>query len=299
MTPNFSKVILGTVQLGMPYGLGPWKNELMPEATAFAILDAAWDNGITTLDTSPNYGVAEERIAKFMRLNPSKRFNLISKFKSQDIDSKQKIFCLKTWIEKSPLIRVSSAGAISMLLHNENDIYSDIVVDAIQKFQTRGFFSSWGVSVYSQKVAMKAAATEHCQIIQLPFGILNQSFYADGVLEILSNQKKTIHARSIFTQGLLFADHLNAGLASDEVLKIIKTLSDLSAQKGLTLMQYAVSFVLSFAVLNGIVIGVDTSQQLEEIIGCLDKPTNHLEFHVLCEQIGQLSPDDVRPERWK
>jgi hypothetical protein len=42
MENQFSKIILGTVQLGMPYGLGPWKNELMPEATAFSILDAAW-----------------------------------------------------------------------------------------------------------------------------------------------------------------------------------------------------------------------------------------------------------------
>ena len=68
----------------MAYGFGRWANELMPEAAAFSILDAAWDNGITTLDTSSNYGVAEERIAKFMRLNPSKNFDLISKVKSKN-----------------------------------------------------------------------------------------------------------------------------------------------------------------------------------------------------------------------
>ena len=90
MENQFSKIILGTVQLGMPYGLGPWKSELMPEVTAFSILDAAWDSGIRTLDTSSNYGVAEERISKFMRLNPSKNFDLISKVKSQNKLSNQK-----------------------------------------------------------------------------------------------------------------------------------------------------------------------------------------------------------------
>ena len=299
MTLNFSKVILGTAQLGMPYGLGIWKSELMPEATAFSILDAAWNNGITTLDTSSNYGLAEERIAKFMRLNPSKNFDLITKVKSQHSSSEQKLLCLDNWLEKSPLLRVASAGSLSMLLHNQNDIFSEIVTDAIQRCQMQGFFSSWGVSAYSQKVAVKAAKTENCQIIQLPFGILNQSFHADGVLEILSNHKKTIHARSIFTQGLLFAADFNTQPLSDESIEVIKVVSDFSAKKGLTLMQYAMSFALSFDTLNSVVVGVDTSQQLEEIIGCLNRPSNHMEFGALCEQIGQLSSEDVRPERWK
>ena len=38
----FSSFILGTVQLGMQYGLGQWKNETMPEEVAFSILNKAW-----------------------------------------------------------------------------------------------------------------------------------------------------------------------------------------------------------------------------------------------------------------
>ena len=108
MESQFSKLILGTVQLGMPYGAGRWANELMPEATAFSILDAAWDSGITTLDTSSHYGVAEERIAKFMRLNPSKNFDLISKVKSQNTVSTQKLSCFDDWRRTSPLSKVES-----------------------------------------------------------------------------------------------------------------------------------------------------------------------------------------------
>ena len=144
MTPNFAKIILGTVQLGMPYGLGPWQNELMPEAMAFSILDAAWDCGITTLDTSPNYGVAEERIAKFMRLNPSKNFDVISKVKSQNIVSSQTSACLDAWYSKSSLFKIDSINSLSLLLHDEDDINSKTIVEAIQRFQARGFISSWG-----------------------------------------------------------------------------------------------------------------------------------------------------------
>ena len=81
MKEYFSKIILGTVQLGMPYGLGEWKDEVMPESVAFSILDEAWASGINTLDTANSYGLSEERIAKFLRLNPQKSFHVISKFK--------------------------------------------------------------------------------------------------------------------------------------------------------------------------------------------------------------------------
>ena len=71
MEKPFSKIIVGTAQLGMPYGMGQWADKVMPEKEAFRILDGAWERGFTTLDTSPDYGLAVERIVKFMRVNPS------------------------------------------------------------------------------------------------------------------------------------------------------------------------------------------------------------------------------------
>mgnify|MGYP001238357958 CR=1 FL=1 len=121
MKNQFSKVILGTVQLGMPYGLGLWKNEMMPEATAFSILDAAWNGGITTLDTSSNYGVAEERIAKFMRLNPSKNFDLISKVKSINND-KNLYIRVRDIVRGNPILGLDNCSSFSLLLHSEGDI---------------------------------------------------------------------------------------------------------------------------------------------------------------------------------
>lgn len=79
MQNPFSKIILGTVQLGMPYGLGRWKNTLMPESEAFAILDAAWESGLTTLDSSPDYGMAEARLHRWrlLKKNMDKRSEAI------------------------------------------------------------------------------------------------------------------------------------------------------------------------------------------------------------------------------
>ena len=74
---TISQIVLGTAQLGMPYGRH-LKQSLMPEEEAFNILSAAWERGITALDTSPDYGLAELRIADITTL---KQFHVISKIK--------------------------------------------------------------------------------------------------------------------------------------------------------------------------------------------------------------------------
>jgi aryl-alcohol dehydrogenase-like predicted oxidoreductase len=298
MIPNFSKIILGTAQLGMPYGLGAWKNELMPEAEAFSILDAAWDLGVTALDTSPNYGVAEKRISKFLRLNPSKNFDIISKVKSSNKRAQQSSSAIEDWLNKSPLFDVGTPCTVSVLLHNEQDIRCKAVLDTIQKFQTQGYFSCWGVSVYSTEAALQSINIDHCQMIQLPFGVLNQSFHSEGTFKVLSSHNKIIHARSIFTQGLLYGHKLDALSVSDEIPQIIGFISDLADRQGLTLMQYAISFAMSFDAVNSIVLGVDTVKQLNEAMKCLNSPLSRDELDALFENVRRLTPEQVRPERW-
>ena len=79
MTSNLKRAILGTVQLGTAYGLGKWKQTLMPKSTAFNILHRAWVLGVRTLDTSPDYGVAENRIQSFLEEYPKQKFKIITK----------------------------------------------------------------------------------------------------------------------------------------------------------------------------------------------------------------------------
>ena len=261
-------------------------------------MDAAWDLGVTTLDTSPNYGISEERISNFLKLNPSKNFDIISKVKSVNEGAQQGASVMGNWLNESPLFDVNTANSISVLLHNEDDIRHTAVIDAIQKFQMKGYFSCWGVSVYSKAAAVESLDIDSCQIIQLPFGILNQSFQTDGILKTLSDHNKTILARSIFTQGLLFGHKLEAPPITEEVYRIKQIIRDLSDRRGLTLMQYAMSFVLSFDWVDSIVVGVDTVKQLNEALECPSSTLNEDELNVLYQNSKSLSPDAVRPETW-
>ena len=56
---------LGTVQLGMTYGLGEDRAKPSEEA-AFALLDRAMELGIDNLDTANNYGDSEAVIGRWL-----------------------------------------------------------------------------------------------------------------------------------------------------------------------------------------------------------------------------------------
>ena len=116
----------------MPYGLGSWKRKLMPEAEAFRILNAAWEKGITTLDTSPEYGLAEERVFRFMKENSTRKFHIISKIKNIPSEKHSAQSFIKDWFTKSPFVDLDNCLSLSVLLHNEADIRRKICYPSIR-----------------------------------------------------------------------------------------------------------------------------------------------------------------------
>jgi aryl-alcohol dehydrogenase-like predicted oxidoreductase len=129
--------------------------------------------------------------------------------------------------------------------------------------------------------------------------VLNQTFRDNGVCDILRQHNKTIHARSIFTKGLLFAKNTGLASTSTEVLEAIEFIESLGKKEGLTLMQVCNKFVMSFDEINSILIGVDTPKQLNEIVKSMDRPNTKFELNMLSDYVKRLAPDDVRPEKWK
>ena len=72
---NISKMTLGTVQLGMNYGVN--NSAGMPtEQQSYDILTAAYNGGVTVLDTSDDYGKSEQIIGQFLKDNPDKPFQI-------------------------------------------------------------------------------------------------------------------------------------------------------------------------------------------------------------------------------
>ena len=73
-----SKIILGTVQFGLNYGINNTRGKV-PVQEVHRILDYAYSKGIMTLDTAAGYGDSEEIIGDYLVSNSDKKFEIITK----------------------------------------------------------------------------------------------------------------------------------------------------------------------------------------------------------------------------
>jgi aryl-alcohol dehydrogenase-like predicted oxidoreductase len=79
---GLSRLMLGTVQFGLSYGIASRSGEPSYE-TARNILACAYDGGVNCLDTAPGYGISEEILGKAMaELGIADRVVVVSKVRT-------------------------------------------------------------------------------------------------------------------------------------------------------------------------------------------------------------------------
>jgi aryl-alcohol dehydrogenase-like predicted oxidoreductase len=261
---SYSDLILGTVQLGQPYGHGLWRDETMPESEAYRILDIAWENGINTVDTSPEYGLAEKRLVIYLKRNPQKQFHVISKIRNLPNESYALEKKIEDYFKNSPFALLTNCLSFSLLLHSENDLYRNDVLRMLEIAKNEGQISKWGVSVYSHKAATFASDVAGCSIVQAPYGFLNQSLGHSGVLETIYRNKRLVHARSIFNRGLFFAPLKELSSYGEGTAILVRNLRNFLQENNISPVNFALSFALSQPFVSSIVTGFDSVEQIAE-----------------------------------
>src|SRR5690348_11668939 len=90
---NISRLTLGTVALGMNYGIS--NNEDKPDkAHSFGIISSALKAGVNTLDTARAYGEAEQLIGDFLENKEiDQPVNIVTKFRlsPENLINKEKV----------------------------------------------------------------------------------------------------------------------------------------------------------------------------------------------------------------
>ncbi|MDR0724754.1 MAG: aldo/keto reductase, partial [Prevotellaceae bacterium] len=138
---NFSnKIILGTVQLGLDYGINNQSGKIDPQA-AEKILQLAWESGISMLDTSHGYGESEiiiGQIAKKRNFN----FKVISKY-PQNTGNVKEIF-------EDSLIRLQATHLYGYLVHHFSAIKQNPALwDDFMALKKNGKVEKTGFSLYA------------------------------------------------------------------------------------------------------------------------------------------------------
>lgn len=285
-----SKFILGTAQFGLNYGINNVIGKTK-ENDVFSILDYASECGICQIDTASAYGDAEELIGKYLK-NNNQKFEITTKFSLQTTER------LSENIELS-LSRLSLDRINTILFHSYHDynIYKDQLNEFVSEFKHK-YFSNIGVSIYTNDEINGLLEDDNVDVVQSPYNMLdNYNLRGDSFVKLKSN-KKTINVRSVFLQGLFFMkkDQLKGQLLTFS--KPIKDLNEYCLDSGISMHQMALSYVYNNPSIDGVIIGVDSLDQLKtNLEASLKKIPNDIIKKI--ESIRVVEQELLNPTKWK
>ena len=302
---NISKLTLGTVQLGMDYGIankiGKPKSDV-----SFDILVAALHGGINTIDTSIDYGNSEKIIGDFIKSDNKNEFNIVTKFNlvnnnsinlnqiRKDIYEQVNSSISTLGIEKIPIYLFHQGKGQDM------ESYADPVSMVLSELKKDGLISVGGVSLFNPDDVRFILENSEFQAVQIPVNIIDQRLIVDGTLEKMNERNKIVFARSVYLQGLFFlnpADLTGNLISAFPYLQKLKALSD---EVGMTIHEMCFSFVRDLFGITSMVVGAENVTQVNDNIKLLDAPALTPEFRSKISNIFKDVPKTIiTPALWE
>ena len=270
--PNESlcPIVLGTAQFGSAYGIAN-KTGWPGQATATAIVQEAWENGIREFDTAQGYGTSEEVLGRALHeLGIASKAHVISKF-HPDLNHMDASAMSNALNESIKRLRVLNLKG--MMLHREEllSLWDRGLAEILHGFVLSGRVKHIGVSVYSPDKAIQALNTEGIDIIQIPTNILDRRFENAGVFKLANEKKKKFYIRSIFLQGLILMDVKEIPEKMVFARTVIEKLESLSMDLGLTRQELALGYLKSEMPNAMVIFGADTPDHVRENRLCWEK----------------------------
>lgn len=243
-----SALALGTVELGLDYGIRVPGEELRPsESAASTLLNQALDLGVTLIDTARAYGSSEEIIGESIG-HRRDEFVLVSKTKSYYgmIDSPgERADAMRRSVEESlRLLRTDHLDLL--LLHSStlDEVVDPICLEVFAKLCDDGLTRFAGASVYGGEAAKAALQTGVYACLQVAWNLLDRSVEQD-VLPASIERGIGLMVRSVLMRGALTSrrEHLPPALAP--VSEAAQRLEAIGWSAGISLPELAFRYILS------------------------------------------------------
>ena len=118
------------------------------------------------------------------------------------------------------------------------------------------------------------------EIVQTPLNIIDRRLENSGWMSKLYKAKVEIHARSVFLQGLLLMSKQERPYKFNRWNSLWKIWDEWLKDNKITALEATIQHAISVSEISKVIIGVDTKQQLEQIIiaskGVLQKTSSEL-----------------------
>jgi len=283
------KLAIGTANFGMNYGSVNSGQKLNQDMVT-ELLDYAWSNDIKTIDTAEAYGESETVIGNYLKKNIEKNFDIITKIISTENPLKQ--------LNQS-LVYLHRPKIHGVLIHNFESFKNDhTLYNQLLEFKKSGSCNKVGFSLYyPEELQFLIDNNVPFDILQIAFSLFDRRF--ESFFQTLNELGVEIHVRSVFLQGLFFADTNKLSPHFDKIKLKIEKIKRLSDSTGLSIASICLNFVNSNDHIHKIIIGVENMDNLKKNIQVLSEK-EMIVPHI--ESLKDLSEKDLNilfPHYWK
>ncbi len=283
--------------------LGLWHNfgSEADERETTAMVEAAFDRGITHFDLANNYGPppgsAEERFAGILK-------DRLARYRDELIISTKAGYLMwdgpyGEWGSRKHLVSSLEQSLkrlgleyVDIFYHHRPDPNTPLeeTAEALSHLVRQGKALYVGISNYKAREAkriielLKAAKTP-CVLNQVRYSLLDRSIEADGLLDAMGNRAGTI-CFSPLAQGLLSSKYLGGTIPAEsrakedrflkqkmitaEHVQLLNELDAIAQKRGQSLSQMAIGWLLRDERITSVLIGARSVAQLNENIDALE-----------------------------
>lgn len=282
------KLILGTVQFGLDYGINN-SNGRPSEFQVFEMLNYAHSNGLTKLDTAEAYGNASELIGNYNVNNPEK-FIINTKFIGGDLDVSKQL---------NTSLKQLNTDFIDVYFYHSFDDFINYpnLKSQLHDLKEQGLIKKIGLSVYENDEFIKACNSDLIDVIQFPFNLLDNLSQRGAHIKRAKNRGKELHIRSVFLQGLFFKPLSDFPLKLKPLLPYIERIHEIAEIARVSIEQLALSYALQQSEIDNVIFGVDSIKQLKKNI---EMSKMEIAYDII-EAVNKISVKEIEllyPKNW-
>lgn len=303
------ELVLGTAQLGADYGIANRSGQ-PTEVQATQMIKTAITNGVRYLDTARAYGASESVIGASLSGGWSDRVRIITKLSplancSQDAPGSLVRALTEASVFES-CMRLGRSRLDVLMLHRANHMvdWNGQVLEHLMQLQANGLIGQIGVSVQTPEELDLALRAEPITFVQMPFNVLDHRWDdCSGLVQTAKRKRDlTLHVRSTLLQGLLTTPDAalwrRAHVADSRVVD--DWLRDWASATGsLDVADFCLRYVRSQPWIDGIVLGMETIEQLRKNIAYFMRPMIPRDrLRDIEKTRPHLREDSLDPSRW-
>ena len=302
------RLVLGTVQLGMPYG-STMRRMPPTAADAVRIVRRAISCGVTHLDTARAYGDSERRIGRALAGDWSARAEVVTKLDPLTmVDANAPAWAVEAACHASVLascLALKLERLPTLLLHRagHRNAWHGAAWRALVSMRNDGLIGRLGVSVGRPQDALDALEDSEVAHLQIPFNVLDTRWHRAGVPESLARRPDVIvHARSVLLQGVLISTDNSTWPNVDglDAAALISWLSRMAADCGrLSTTDLCLSYARAQTWIHGVIVGVENLAQLDDTARMFIRPElSASEIATIERSRPQVSETLLDPSLW-